>query len=101
MSSNRYGTRMSSTLATGIVSSKDGALVYADAADNSTKSCLIFLYGLTLRDGAVDNPFNAIVNLTRRSVIRSLFLRKPHISSMLRLDMICAHRQCAMLELFL
>ncbi|KAG7441923.1 alpha/beta-hydrolase [Guyanagaster necrorhizus] len=40
-----------------LVSSKDGALIYADAAGDPTKPCLVFVHGLALSGAVFDNLF--------------------------------------------
>ncbi|KAK0439158.1 alpha/beta-hydrolase [Armillaria borealis] len=40
-----------------LVSSKDGALIYADAAGDPTKRCLVFVHGLALSGAVFDNLF--------------------------------------------
>ncbi|KAK0498056.1 alpha/beta-hydrolase [Armillaria luteobubalina] len=41
-----------------LVPSKDGALIYADAAGDPTKPCLVFVHGLALSGAVFDNLFN-------------------------------------------
>jgi pimeloyl-ACP methyl ester carboxylesterase len=48
---------MSPTSTAKLVSSKDGALIYADAAGDPTKPCLVFLHGLALSAAVFDNIF--------------------------------------------
>ncbi|KAK0471662.1 Alpha/Beta hydrolase protein [Armillaria novae-zelandiae] len=40
-----------------LVPSKDGALIYADAAGDPTKPCLVFVHGFTLSGAVFDNLF--------------------------------------------
>ncbi|KAK0231861.1 alpha/beta-hydrolase [Armillaria nabsnona] len=48
---------MASQASTNLVSSKDGALIYADAAGDPTKPCLVFVHGFTLSGAVFDNLF--------------------------------------------
>ncbi|KAK0190049.1 alpha/beta-hydrolase [Armillaria mellea] len=48
---------MSPTSTSQLVPSKDGALIYADAAGDPTKPCLVFVHGLALSGAVFDNLF--------------------------------------------
>ncbi|KAK0492033.1 alpha/beta-hydrolase [Armillaria luteobubalina] len=48
---------MSPTPTSQLVPSKDGALIYADAAGDPTKPCLVFVHGFTLSGAVFDNLF--------------------------------------------
>ncbi|KAK0461548.1 Alpha/Beta hydrolase protein [Armillaria novae-zelandiae] len=48
---------MSLTSAAQLVPSKDGALIYADAAGDPTKPCLVFVHGLALSGAVFDELF--------------------------------------------
>lgn len=48
---------MSSKSTAQLVSSKDGALIYADATGDPTKPCLVFLHGLALSAAVFDDIF--------------------------------------------
>ncbi len=68
---------MSPTSTAQLVPSKDGELIYADAAGDPTKPCLVFVHGLALSGAVFDNLF------TNPKLIANFYLvRRSHTLSL-------------------